>query len=117
MRWWPALCSSDNTSPQYLGSPLNCIYGWLACLAMIAWFQAKFDRTSAFAGYMTRSSFGFYILHYLVIASFGYTMKECTDLPAWAMYAILAVFTVTPLLYEALKRPPFIRWAVLGEKR
>ena len=35
------------------------------------------------------------------------------------MYAILtfAVFTVTPLLYEALKRPPFIRWAVLGEKR
>lgn len=109
----------DNTSPQYLGSPLNCIYGWLACLAMMAWFQAKFDRTSAFAGYMTRSSFGFYILHYLVIASFGYTMKECTDLPAWAMYAILtlAVFTVTPLLYEALKRPPFIRWAVLGEKR
>ena len=19
----------DNTSPQYLGSPLNCLYGWL----------------------------------------------------------------------------------------
>ena len=35
----------DNTSPQYLGSPLNCLYGWLMCLAMMGWFKAKFDRT------------------------------------------------------------------------
>ena len=109
----------DNTSPQYLGSPLNCLYGWLACLAMMAWFKARFDRTSAFAAYMTRSSFGFYILHYLVIASLGYMMKTYTSLPPVAMYLILAmaVFTLTPLLYEILRRIPFIRWAVLGEKK
>ena len=109
----------DNTSPQYLGSPLNCIYGWLACLAMMGWFKAKFDRTSAFASYMTRSSFGLYILHYLVVASLGYMMKMYTQLPPWAMYVILAVavFTLTPLLYEILRRIPFIRWAVLGESR
>ena len=109
----------DNTSPQYLGSPLNCIYGWLACLAMMGWFKAKFDCTNAFAGYMTRSSFGLYILHYLVVASFGYMMKVYTDLPPWAMYVILAVavFTLTPLLYEIIRRIPFIRWAVLGESR
>ena len=109
----------DNTSPQYLGSPLNCIYGWLACLAMMGWFKAKFDRTNAFAGYMTRSSFGLYILHYLVVASLGYMMKMYTDLPAWAMYVILAVavFSITPLLYEILRRIPFLRWAVLGESR
>ena len=109
----------DNTSPQYLGSPLNCLYGWLACLALMAWFKAKFDGTSAFAGYMTRSSFGLYILHYAVIASFGYMMKTYTTLPPWAMYVILtvAVFSITPLLYEVLRRIPFIRWAVLGEKK
>ena len=109
----------DNTSPQYLGSPLNCIYGWLACLAMMAWFKARFDWTSAFAGYMNRSSYGLYILHYLVIASFGYMMKVYTNLPPWAMYVILAVavFTLTPLLYELLRRIPFIRWAVLGESK
>jgi len=108
----------DNTSPQYLASPLNCLYGWLACLAMMAWFKARYDRTSAFAGYMSRSSFGLYILHYSVIASFGYMMKIYTALPSWAMYAILtvAVFTLTPLLYELLRRIPFVRWAVLGEK-
>lgn len=109
----------DNTSPQYLSSPLNCIYGWLACLAMTAWFKARFDRTSAFAGYMARSSFGLYILHYAVIASFGYMMKTYTTLPPWAMYVLLAVavFSITPLLYELLRRIPFIRWAVLGNKK
>ena len=108
----------DNTSPQYLGSPLNCLYGWLMCLAMIAWFRSRFDRTSAFAGYMTRSSFGIYIVHYLVIASLGYMMKVYTDLPPVAMYLILgiAVFTLSPLIYEIIRRIPVIRWCVLGEK-
>ena len=106
----------DNTSPQYLGSPLNCLYGWLMCLAMMGWFKAKFDRTGAFAAYMTRSSYGIYIVHYLVIASLGYMMKIYTQLPPWSMYAILtvAVFTLSPLLYEVIRRIPLMRWCVLG---
>ena len=109
----------DNTTPQYLASPLNCLYGWVMCLAMMAWFQAKFDRTSRFAGYMTCSSFGLYVLHYTVVASLGYMMKTYTQLPPVAMYIILtvAVFTLTPALYELLRRIPFVRWAVLGEKK
>ena len=109
----------DNTSPQYLSSPLNCLYGWLACLGLMGWFNAKFDRTGKFAGYMTRSSFGLYIIHYLVIASFGYMMKQYTQLPPVAMYLILtvAVFTLTPMIYEIIRRIPFIRWCVLGEKK
>ena len=109
----------DNTSPDYLSSPLNCLYGWLACLAMMAWFKARFNKTSAFCGYMTRSSFGLYVVHYLPLAALGYMMKVSTQLPPWAMYLILiaAVFTLSPLLYELLRRLPLIRWAVLGEKR
>ena len=109
----------DNTSPVYLQSPLNCLYGWLMCLALMGWFQAKFDRTGPFAGYMTRSSFGLYVVHYLVIASLGYMMKMYTQLPSWSMYVILAVavFTLSPLLYEVLHRIPFIRWCVFGEKK
>ena len=108
----------DNTSPQYLASPLNCLYGWLMCLAMMGWFKARFDRTGRLAGYMTRSSYGIYIVHYLVIASLGYMMKVYTQLPPVAMYVILglAVFTLSPLLYEILHRIPFIRWCVFGEK-
>ncbi|MBQ7749708.1 MAG: acyltransferase [Bacteroidales bacterium] len=107
----------DNTSPQYLGSPLNCIYGYLMCLAMMGWFKAKFDRTGQFANYMTRSSYGIYIVHYLVIASFGYMMKTYTQLPPWSMYVILtlAVFVLSPLLYEILHRIPVVKWCVFGE--
>ena len=109
----------DNTSPAYLGSPLNCLYGWLMCLAMMAWFKARFDRTGPFAAYMTRSSYGLYIVHYVVVASLGYMMKTYTQLPPVAMYAILtvAVFVLSPLLYEVIRRIPLIRWCVLGEKR
>ena len=109
----------DNTSAVYMSSPLNCLYGWLACLAMMAWFQARFDRTGQFAGYMTRTSFGLYVVHYLVIASLGYMMKMYTQLPPAAMYVILtiAVFTLSPLIYEILHRIPFVRWCVFGEKK
>ena len=109
----------DNTSPQYLGSPLNCLYGWLMCLAMMGWFKAKFNRTSAFASYMTRSSFGIYIVHYLVIASLGYMIKMYTSLAPWMMYAILffAVMLLSPAIYEILRRIPFVRWCVLGMKK
>ena len=107
----------DNTSPEYLGSPLNCLYGWLMCLAMMAWFKAKFDYTGKFADYMTKSSYGIYIVHYLVIAAIGYTLKVHTNLPPLAMYAILtvAVFSLSPLLYEAIRRIPVVKWCVLGE--
>ena len=109
----------DNTSPRYLGSPLNCLYGWLMCLAMMAWFKARFDGTNRFATYMTRSSYGIYIVHYLVIASFGYMMKMYTSLAPWMMYVILtiAVFALSPLIYEVLRRIPFVRWCVLGERK
>ena len=109
----------NNTSPEYMSSPLNCIYGWLMCLAMMAWFKARFDRTGPVAAYLTKTSFGLYIVHYLVVASLGYMMKNYTQLPPWAMYVILtvAVFSLSPLLVELLRRIPFVRWAVLGESR
>lgn len=109
----------DNTLPQYLGTPLNNIYGWLMCLAMMALFKNRFDRTGRFASYMTRSSYGIYIVHYLIIASAGSVLKYNTDLPQLLIYIILtaAVFTLSPALYEILRRIPFIRWCVLGEKK
>ncbi len=109
----------NNTLPQYLVRPMNCLYGWLMCVAMMGWFKARFDKTNKLADYMTRSSFGLYIVHYLVIASIGYMMKFYTTLPPVAMYVILivAVFTLSPLLYEIIRRIPFVRWCVLGEKK
>ena len=107
----------NNTTPEYLGSPLNCLYGWLMCLAMMGWFKACFDDTGSFAAYMTRSSYGIYVVHYLFIAGIGYLLKYHTGLPPVAMYLILtvAVFVLSPLTYEVLRRIPVIKWCVLGE--
>lgn len=109
----------DNTLPQYLCTPLNNIYSWLMCLAMMGWFKARFDRTGKFAGYMTRSSYGLYVVHYLVIASVGTALRISTQLSPVAIYVILtlAVFALSPLLYEMIRRIPFLRWCVLGETR
>ncbi|MBQ7073920.1 hypothetical protein IJM86_02450 [bacterium] len=80
----------------------------------MGWFHARFDKTNKFSQYMTRSSFGIYVIHYLVIASLGYMMKRYTSLNPLVIYAILtvAVFTLSPLLYELIRRIPFMRWCV-----
>ena len=108
----------DNSGPQYLNSWLCCLYGRLSCLALMGWINARFDKINKFSNYMTRSNYGIYIVHYLVVASLGYMMKMYTQISPLAMYLILtvAVFTLSPLLYEILHRIPFIRWCVFGEK-
>lgn len=109
----------DNTLPQYLQSPLNIIYAWFMMLGLLGIFQRFCNKTNAFATYMTKSSFGLYVVHYVVIASFGYMLKVHTSLPVFAIYAILtlAVFVLSPLIYELLRRIPFVRWCIFGIKK
>ena len=108
----------NNSTPQYLSTRLCCIYGWITCLALMGWFNACFDWTNKFSNYMTHSSYGIYIVHYLIIAALGYMMKMYTQLSPLTIYLILtvAVFTLSPLLYEILHHIPIIRWCVLWEK-
>ena len=129
MRWPMIVCSAaacvalvwtgwgkTNTDPQFLSSWLNCLYAWLMMLTMLGGFKAWFDKTNSFCGYMTRSSFGIYVVHYLIVASLGFMMKMHTSLAPWMMYVILlaAVLLLSPALYELLRRIPFVRWCVLG---
>ena len=109
----------NDTAPEVLSGWPCILYAWFAILAMLSCFKAWADKTGPFANYMTKSSFGIYVVHYLVIASLGYMMKTYTMLPPWAMYLILAVavFTLSPLLYEIIRRIPFLRWCVLGISR
>lgn len=109
----------NNTTPQYLSAWLDCLYAWLMILAMLGCFKAWFDKTNRFATYMTKSSFGIYIVHYLFIAGLGTILKEYTTLAPWAIYVIMivAVLTLSPALYELLCKIPFVRWCVLGVEK
>ena len=109
----------NDTDPIVLKGWLCNLYAWFAMLAMLGCFKAWADTTSPFATYMTRSSFGIYIVHYLVVASLGYMMKRYTSLAPWMMYVILffAVMLLSPAIYEIVRRIPFVRWCVLGVKK
>lgn len=93
-------------------------YLWMAILAILGCGKAWFNKTSKFAAYMTKSSFGIYIVHYLVVLITCYFLKFYTALPVFAIYliAILSVLIISPALYELLKRIPILRYMVLGIK-
>lgn len=107
------------SGPEYLSSGLNCLYAWLMILAMMGIFMKFCDRTNKFCAYVKRTSFGFYVLHYPVVVSLGYLFFHKTSLSPWLIYSLLIFMslTLTPLLYELFHRIPFIRWAVLGERK
>lgn len=109
----------DPTSPQYLGSILANAYAYFMILGLVALSAKYLDRTSRFADYMTKSSFGIYVVHYTIVAGLGFVLKMHTSLPAAAVYALLIVgtFILSPALYELLSRIPVLRWCVFGIKK
>ena len=105
---------SDLTSPQYLSGWLNCLYAWLMILALLGLFKARFDHTDRFRSYMSRSSYGIYIVHYLIITAVGTFLKaNCTP---WMCYVglLTAVLLLSPAIYEILRRIPVVMWCVFG---
>jgi len=109
----------NDTDPIVLKGWFCNLFAWFAILAILGCFKAWANTTNRFATYMTKSSYGAYVLHYVVVASFGYMMKVHTTLAPWAQYVILfvVVMTLPFVLNEVIKRIPFIRWCVLGIKK
>lgn len=108
---------TDYTSSTCLQSVWTNIYAWVVILAVFACFKAWADKTSPFTAYMTRSSFGLYIVHMMVCTATCYYLKF-TTLPIWSIYilSLAATLLITPLIYEVLRRIPFVRWCVFGIK-
>ncbi len=105
----------DYTVPTVLqGFPCG-IYCWSMTLTLIGLFKHRCDYTTPFAQYMTRSSFGLYIVHMTVCTSACLWLKS-TALPVWSIYclALIATFAGSVLLWEVLRRIPLIRWCVFG---
>lgn len=95
------------------------IYLWTAVIAILGCSKAWLNKSNAFTEYMSKSSFGIYIVHYVIILISCYFLKVCTKLPALPVYiiAIIAVLVLSPCLYEILKRIPVVRYFVLGIKK
>lgn len=109
---------SNFTSSDCLQSIMTNLYLWVVVLAVIGCGKRYFNRETAFTRYMTKSSFGIYILHYLVLIVTCYILQYYFNFPVICNYVIALVVEVivTFALYEVIKRIPVIRWLVLGMK-
>ena len=107
----------DYTLPSVIQSPLCSLFCWAMVLAMLGGFKRWADKTSRFTNYMTRSSFGIYIVHMTVCSATCIILKQ-TSLPIWGIYTITIATTYLGsfALWEILRRVPFLRWAVFGIK-
>ena len=108
---------TDYTSPAVLQSFSCNMYCWSMVLALFGVFKHRYNCTTPFSQYMTRSSYGLYIVHMTVCTSACLWLKS-TALPLWLIYplALIATFAGSVVLWEMLRRIPFVRWCMFGVK-
>ncbi len=108
----------DYTSAEAVESLWCSLFCFAMVLAMVGGFKRWADGTSPLADYLTRSSFGLYIVHMVVCTASCLWLKE-SGLPVWAIYLLAIFFTFggSFILWEVLRRVPIVRWCVFGIKR
>lgn len=109
---------SNYTEAECLQSAITNLYLWIVVLAVIGCGKKYLNQETAFTRYMTKSSFGFYILHYPILIVVCYILQYyCSFSAIWNyVIAIIAELVLTFALYEGVKRIPVIRYLVLGQK-
>lgn len=111
--WGENYAAMDN-----LKAFLTNAYAWFATLAVLGAGKRWMDKETAFTRYMAGRSFGFYVLHYPILALGAYVLDTHLHLPVLAMYILLPILCalLLPPLVALLKRIPVLRTLVLGEK-
>lgn len=108
----------DYTTPECLQSLLTNAYLWAALLAVFAcaraWWNGGLQTSPAL--WLQKASFSLYVLHYPVTLGacwLFYSVLRLTS-PLCYLCSLAVTFLLTPLLYEAIRRIPFLRYLVLG---
>lgn len=109
----------DYTTSECLQGIFTNFYLWIAVLAILGCGKHYFNQSNAITQYMSKASFGIYVLHYPVFLAICYFLYAHCNLPFAVNYiiAIVVGFGLTILLYEVIRRIPVIRYLVLGIRR
>ncbi|MGM9753980.1 MAG: acyltransferase family protein [Candidatus Cryptobacteroides sp.] len=112
--WFPENYTSA-TVQQHWSTMLFASIGSV-CLLIV--FRQYFDKSCPVCKYLSKRSFGIYILHYLPLVVLATFLKKSAIAPVWIyLILIVSVPLLSIALYELLSRIPFIRWAVFGIKK
>jgi len=109
----------DYTSAACLQSLFTNFYAWIATLAVLGCFQAWCGGENHLTRYLTRSSYGLYVLHYLPLLLSAWALKTYTALPPAVVYPLCAAAGLFGGLglWELFRRIPLLRFTVLGLKK
>lgn len=105
----------DYTSPEAVQSVWCNLFCWSAVLAVLGAFKRWADGTSPVVTYLSRSSFGVYVVHMTVCTGICLALKG-SALPVWAIYvtSLVVTFVGSFALWELLRRVPLVRYCVFG---
>jgi glucan biosynthesis protein C len=108
---------TNYTLSSCLTSPFTNAYLWLAILAILGCGKAWFNFTNQFTDYMTRISFGVYVLHYPVLVVISYVVVTYLNLPMIINYGLILLLEIPAVLaaYEIIRRIPILNTLLLGK--
>lgn len=101
---------------ENLQSPLTNVYAWFMTAALIGCGKKWWDKETAFTRYFRPRNFGFYVLHYPLLAVFACVGDKLFHLPSWAFYPVLLALeaVLLPACYEIVCRVPVLKTLLLG---
>lgn len=107
---------SNYTDAACLQSAFTNWYLWIATLAIFGCGKAYFDTKNKWTMYLSKVSFGVYILHYPVLLGVCYCLSQVVKAPAALSYplALALGLGLTLALFLLIQKIPVVRYLVLG---
>ena len=101
---------------SYYGDALVNFVAWTGSCALISFAMKYKNKKTKFLDYFNNASFPVYILHQSVLVAVAYyTLRYVNCLPLQIGIIMVTSFAVSLLLYEIIKRIPYVR-LLLGMK-
>lgn len=106
------------TDGAVLKNILTNLYAYFFSISLLGLFRHYADRTNGVLDYLCRAEFGLYVFHYPLMVSAAYYLVDA-GLPYIINYIIIISLGLfgSVCLYEAVRRIPFYRYAVLGIRK
>ncbi len=106
------------TSDIVLKNIVTNFYAWFATLAIIGIGKKHLNRQSIVNKFINSNSYGFYVLHYMILLIIANAINSYTNLTLVAKVIVIIIleFIFTITLNEIVKRIPILRFIMLGMK-